>query len=323
MLPDSFTKSMKNQLEGSKPSLRQLLHAEMGGYKPERPLHNIHASDLTYEEKPYCPRLNAICLLDGISPPDRYIDTCLQYTFEMGEQMHEMARCKLLKKYAVGYWRCPHCKHTTNTLGLQPESCFSCGTKPFQFEYIEVRFKCQQTGASGAIDCLIKLPTRPKLVILELKSIVHHTDSASVVDFKTLKAPLAEHELRTNLYMRLVENSENNLKDFIDVNNAMVFYMTKGYGIKDPDLEKEAISDKMTPFKEYWIDRNDKATDPYINKAIPMKRFVEHGIIPHKIQNESHCDKCKLKTVCDSNKYPEGGQTDFHLKGNYPHVSNN
>lgn len=308
----SFMQSVENQLTDLKPSLRQLLHAQMGGYAPERPLHNIHASDLTYEEKPYCPRLNALCLLNGITPPDRYVNTCLAYTFELGEQMHELARSNLLKKYIAGYWKCPHCKHTTQTVGYQPKTCEMCGIEPFQFQYVEVRFKCEVTGASGAIDCLIKFPNAPKMHIVELKSIVHKTDSSGVMDFVSLKAPLAEHGLRTNLYMRLADNSANNLSDFIDLQNALVFYMTKGYGYKDPTLEMEAISDTMTPFKEFWVKRDDSKTDYYINKAIPMKTFTEQGIMPPPIDDKSACEKCKMKHQCETT-YPAGVQTDFKV----------
>ncbi|MGI4990995.1 hypothetical protein ACRXCV_00055 (plasmid) [Halobacteriovorax sp. GFR7] len=236
--------------------------------------------------------------------------------------MHEMARCKILKDYVVGYWKCPHCKHTTSTIGFQPKSCYNCHTTPFQFIYVEVRFKCKVTGASGAIDCLLKFPNKPKLVVCELKSIIHKSEAASTPDFVTLKAPLAEHGLRTNLYMRLIENSENNLRQFIDVKNAMVFYMTKGYGYKDPELDKEPISDKMTPFKEYWVTRNDSKTDFYVNRAIPMKNFLEHGIMPPRIDDPA-CEKCKFNHVCMGNQYPPNMQTQWHLNGSFTHDNHN
>lgn len=321
MTQPSFMAHLKNQLEDQLPSLRQLLHAEMGGFKSARPLYNIHASDLTYEEKVYCPRLNAMCLLEDKTPPDQYVNTCLQYTFDLGEQMHELARCSLLKKYVVGYWKCPHCKHTTNTIGFQPDNCYNCGITPFQFQYVEVRFKCAVTGASGAIDCLLKFPNKPKLVVVELKSIIHKSDSKATPSFVELKAPLGEHGLRTNMYMRLIENSVQNLKQFIDVENAMVFYMTKGFGYKDPTLEKEPISDSMTPFKEYWVKRNDAETEYYVNRAIPMKNFLEFGIVPDRIDDAAACEACKMKSLCDSNNYPPQMQTQWHLQGSFGHGS--
>ncbi|MDH5185035.1 MAG: hypothetical protein OEX12_14220, partial [Gammaproteobacteria bacterium] len=217
-----FMKSAAEVLTGNgKPSLRAYLHTRMTGLRSPRSIMRIHASELTKPDT-YCPRETSLHLITGRDRPDDYINTCLQYTFDLGDALHDLLRDTWARDIVFGDWRCKHCdKRYYQT--RYPKSCTGCGRSRFMYE--EVRFKSLVSGASGGLDLLVKLPGVDKLVIVEAKTIKHD-------DWKVLKAPQAEHELRTNYYMRLVDESDNNLGEFIDTEQALVIYMTKGYGGK-------------------------------------------------------------------------------------------
>ena len=99
-------------------------------------------------------------------------------------------------------------------------------------------------------------------------------------DFKKLEAPLAEHRLRTNLYLRCIDESSDELRSHVRTDIAKVLYVSKGgYGCSDESVCKWGFRDqKYSPFKEFTITRNDADTQSYCDKALALKVFRDNPL---------------------------------------------
>ena len=111
----------------------------------------------------------------------------------------------------VGDWRCRNCR-VPMQFHTRPSTCGVCGNG--EWDYEEIQFRSGVSGISGSIDMLWRNPTG-KLRIIEIKSIKQD-------QFVALKGPIAEHRLRTNLYMRCVEESKQDWKNAVDTQKALV-----------------------------------------------------------------------------------------------------
>ncbi|NOQ30175.1 MAG: hypothetical protein GQ570_03535 [Helicobacteraceae bacterium] len=197
------------------------------------------------------------------------------------------------KDIAVGVWKCDHCS-TESSFGKHPQTCQVC--KRSDWKYIEPRFMSEVCGASGGIDLLVSLPGEKKLRVVEIKTIDKDM-------YKTLVAPLAEHTLRTNLYLRLVEESNSPYKTMVNTKEGMVFYMVKGFGTKDTTLTDFAIMDApFSPFKEFFVKRNDDHTDAVVEKAKQLHDWRNQVTgLPARICSTNVCkraSKCTVKKYC-------------------------
>jgi hypothetical protein len=284
-------------------SIRQFLHATLPKLEPARDHANLHASDLLkkglFEDKEFCPREYALLDTLKLKRPDEFLHTSNQKVFAEGNTaanwlIHKMADAGI----AVGHWDCKYC-HTRYKFQKRPSECKECCHTDFQ--YIEVRFRSQESDISGGIDIFVDLG-EPKLRIAELKTMMD-------TDFKKLVAPLAEHKWRTNLYMRLVEDSNSKFRHKINTKEALVFYMCKGgFGYQDDELIEEGIRDSLySPFKEYRVARDDDTTQTKWNHAKALKRFRDgKGKLPKGICPTSACKRaqsCSVKNQCFSAKF--------------------
>lgn len=275
------------------------LHANMAAYEPPRPATRIHASDITNEETPYCPREHALADLFPDTRKPKAVGTALRYTFDMGNSLAELLCNKWALPIAVGDWTCVRCNQL-HTFQKRPGWCSSCGAED-AFRYEEVRFISKTSGASGGIDLLVDLNTGP-LEVVELKSI-------KADDFKTLMAPKPEHRLRTNLYLRLIEDSDHPMRGHINTERARVLYMMKGFGVKTDGMKFKHPDTAFSPFKEFSVVRDDTATGVYMNKARALKLFRETGTIPSGICPNVLCKRaqgCSSVKACFSGKYDPG-----------------
>jgi hypothetical protein len=139
---------------------------------------------------------------------------------------------------------------------------------------------------SGSIDLIADLGL-PKHVIVEIKSMDKD-------QFAELIAPLAEHRIRTSLYLRIIEGSDSPYKDRIDLTHARIIYVSKGYGKKGED-------GKFSPFKEYVITRNDDAIEDYVEKAKMVKLYEDTGMIPYGVCKNTfvgRVKKCHCSKAC-------------------------
>lgn len=273
-------------------TLSKYLQENLEGYSKARSVNRIHASDLTKDDPQFCPREIALLRITGKSRKDQFIGQALKVTFAIGEAYHDMIRNVWLRNIAVGEWKCPHCDHTIGFSKLPKIACPNCGSN--KWEYKEVGFKSTELDITGSIDFIADLQLQ-KSVIVEIKSMDKD-------QFSDLIAPLAEHRIRTNLYLKIIESSESNLKDRITLDHARVIYVSKGYGKKD-------INGKFTPFKEYIVTRNDESLEPYVKKAIMMKKFTDEGVIPCgvcKNSFDSRMKSCLAAPVCFGMSYPAG-----------------
>lgn len=295
----NFMKKLSDHVNNAG-TLRAYLHDQMAGYDEPRSRLITHASDLTNDEVEFCPRERALQLYTGSKSKGRYIDPCLTYTFAMGHYMAEMLIEEWLGDIVVGDWVCTHCKMALVFSKRPKVACKNCGGT--HWKYKEIRVKDETTGVSCGLDLLVKLPNRPKLQLIEIKTMIKD-------QWKALKAPLAEHRLRTNLYLRVASGSD--YRNQIDTKQGILFYMIKGYGGSvDEDLSKEGITDKMTPFKEFVVTRNDEDTEIYFKKGRAVQVYKDTGVAPEGVCETYDCKRaksCEMRAKCFSGDFKSGG----------------
>ena len=279
-------------------SIKYLLHRHLSGYDPARPLTRVHASELTKEEG-FCPRFYALADVTKEKGKDRWLTTSENVTFHMGRVLQDsVVNWFADMGKAICHWKCVACNHL-HEFQTRPVKCDACGVK--RFDPVEVRFQSAVTGASCGVDMLLGLG-EAKLRPVELKTMDKD-------QFKTLLAPLAEHKLRTSLYLRLIEESEQPWSNMVSTEKATVFYISKGgYGCADPELKKWGLTEQYSPFKEFTIGRDDKQTDDPSLRAKVVKDFrdgkvgMPKGICPSAMSGRAKY--CQFRTVCFSGDHP-------------------
>lgn len=273
-------------------TLSRYLQENLEGYSKARSVNRVHASDLTKDNPAFCPREIALMRITGKKRKDQFLGQALKVTFAIGESYHDMIRNVWLRNIAVGNWKCPHCEYKIEFSKLPKIKCPTCGSD--KWVYDEVGFKSTELDITGSIDFIADLQMQ-KSVIVEIKSMDKD-------QFAELIAPLAEHRVRTNLYLKIIDSSESKLKERITLDHARVIYVSKGYGKKD-------INGKFTPFKEYIVQRNDDVLEPYTKKAIMMKKFTDEGVIPCGVCKNSFDPRikaCLAAPDCFGMSYPAG-----------------
>jgi len=287
------------------PPLIAALEKRLAGTQPARPYARIHASMLTYGGKKYCPREVALCDITGKSPKDEYINATLQATFDMGWKIHHMVTDNWLNHIAVGHWKCVRCQ-SLSPFGPYPQQCggrypLSRGGAPCTsqgpFEYEEENFQHRELKHTGSIDMLADLSDHgyDKLIAVEIKSIDKD-------EFKELKAPKAEHRVRSQLYLDIIANSDSEVRDMVDHTSARVLYVSKGFGAKS--------NGKVTPFKEFEVKASEKAVAPYLNLARDVTlNWRRDGKIPSGVCSNAfsaRAKQCACAVECWSGNYEAG-----------------
>ena len=125
--------------------------------------------------------------------------------------------------------------------------------------------------------------------------------------FKELKGPLAEHRLRTNLYLRIMAESSSPWSNTINHEKATVLYISKGgWGCADPQLKEWGLKEQFSPFKEFEIARDDSQTDDLADRARTVKEFragkvgMPFGICATALVPRAM--KCPLRAACFSRR---------------------
>jgi hypothetical protein len=287
-----FLENAVKKAHGPTHSIIQALKEHLGKPLKARSHKEIHASDLTKEH--FCPR--EVALLDTLilTRKDQHVGTAMRVTFDVGELTAKAFTDKWLRDKVVGDWYCLRCAAMRRFVKYPDptDSTGGCSTLGHLWEHMEIRFKDEYFQYSGAIDCILDLGA-PKLTIVELKIMAPEM-------FAKLEAPLAEHRIRTNLYMNLVENSKHPNKDKINTKWAKILYISRGYG-------KKGESGEVLPFKEFDVERNDDDLETPLGKALAVKHFRVTGQIPGGICPFSYSPEAKSCTVnnqCFSGKYP-------------------
>lgn len=264
-------------------SPRFLLHQHLVRVEKARSYSKVHASDLM-GRRDFCPREYALGLKYMNPRDDERLSTAESVTFAYGYAVEGLVRRWYREMdRAHGNWECVACAKLFEFQRC-PHKC-SCGSKAF--EYREITFTCQQSGVTCRPDLFIDFG-RPKLTVLEIKSIDKD-------EFKKLAAPLAEHKWRTNLYMRIIENSDSEFKAKIDTTSAFVLYVTKGgYGVKDNQVKTWKLLDgDFSPMKEFPVERDDSQTTELLQRAAMVQEYKKTGKVPLGICPTSLCQRAK------------------------------
>ena len=266
----------------------QLIRDNLSGFKKERSHKTVHASSVT--KSGFCPRLYALLDIHGEKPKDTYLPAALQATFDVGNAVGDLVREEWVGDASVGNWHCKKC-NTMKTFQHKPAKNIPCSNYGYcDWKYEEIAFECIDTGVSGSIDLIIDLGN-PKYTIVELKIIAPTL-------FEKLAAPLAEHRIRTSLYINLIEHSNHAYKGAIDVQNAKILYVSRAHGKKHPEYGE------VLPFKEFDIKRDDASTEKMLNLAKQVKTFREDGIMPDRVCEDNSCPlakECSMRKECWSN----------------------
>ena len=279
-------------------SVKFLLHQHLNGPEKGRPLTNIHASELTKPEG-FCPRAYALSDVTKQKPANRWLTTSENITFHLGRVMQDsVVEWMAEMGKTIGHWRCIACSYL-HQFQSRPFKCDQCQHKVFKPE--EVRFVSAVTGASCGVDMLVALG-EPKLVPIELKTM-------AADQFKTLLAPLAEHKLRTNLYLRIIAESDHPWASMVSTERARVLYISKsGYGCADDELKKWGLKESFSPFKEFEIARDDSQTEEPARRSKVVKDFrdgkvgMPKGVCPSALAGRAK--GCAFKGACFSGDHP-------------------
>lgn len=266
-------------------TLIQVLIKNMGRYYPERSHEVIHASDVTKPE--FCARKFRLLDHTGVKQSDSYISAALRATFDIGSMVADKLVEDWIGSYAQGHWQCSRCG-LKSSFGIQPDKACTAGIGKCKWKYQEVRFLSESTHIDGSIDLLADLGG-PKLKVVELKTIKPD-------DFDKLAAPLAEHRLRTRLYLKIIEDSTNPIRLRLDTQSAKILYVSKGFGKMHPDYGQ------IVPFKEFDVQRDDESIAEYIQHGLDVKLHRETKTIPiKKVCPSVACPtakSCPVKAQC-------------------------
>jgi hypothetical protein len=262
-MPAGWLKNAVVDGNAPKMSIIHRLKTNVGGYQKSRGYTVVHASDVT---KPnFCPR--HIALLDVLKKkaPDEYISSALQATFDVGNATARLVTDHWLGEYAVGNWVCESCGEQRSFCKKPANGCKKLGS--CAWHYREVIFESQEYGVRGSIDVMVDLGVLA-LNVTELKIIKPE-------DFADIKAPLAEHTIRTALYLKIIADSDSPYREKINLHEARVLYASRGYGKKNLDHNGEIL-----PWKEYVVKRDDERVQPLLNMAKQVKIFREDPAHP-------------------------------------------
>jgi hypothetical protein len=279
-------------------SLKYLLHNYLSGPDDGRPFAVIHASDLTKEEG-LCPRAYALADVTKAKPHGSWLVTSEVVMYRMGhDQQDAVVNWFADMGRAIGHWQCLACNHL-HEFQKRPQKCVACDSQAFRPK--EVRFTSAINGASCGIDMLAALGDT-KLVPVEIKTM-------AAEQFKGLLAPLAEHRLRTNLYLRIIRESAHSWSDQVNTSKAIVLYIQKGgYGCADPQLKTWGLHEQFSPFKDYEIKRIDSETDVLAARAKVVTDFRAGNVgMPVGLCSTAmskRASTCQFKTKCFAGDHP-------------------
>lgn len=286
---------------GPKELLKKYLHETLSGIDPPRTHKRIHASDVSNTDKEFCPRESALLDATKHKKAGQFLGTAMRYTFDLGSAMADLLCNRWAVDLVVGDWKCQGCGVVAQFC-KKPKHCSECNCKNLLYQ--ELRFTSQVSGISGGIDLMLHLPGTTKYRVVEAKSLDKDY-------FKKLETAYAEHRFRTNLYMRVIEESDSPWKGMIDTKNAIVFYMMKGYGTKTDFMKEAGIKDTpFSPFKEFKVKRNDEETEDVTLIAKQLYEFrkgtsgMPDRICPNTLAPRAA--SCTVRGVCFSKKYPVG-----------------
>jgi len=287
LTPGSWLKQAIHQTNKPKESVIAALKRHLGGPQQGRTRDVVHASDVTRPD--FCPRRWAFFDLFAKKTEIEFLSTALDFTFQMGLATETMLVEEWAGDAAIGNWECRKC-NAQRTMVCKPNGYCKDGSKHW-WAYRQVQFEAG--GMSGSPDVLFDVGA-PKLVVTEVKTL-------NPTDFDVLVMPQPEHRLRTNLYLKLVAESNSVYKDKINQAEGRVLYVSRGYG------KLNAQWNEILPFKEYIVKREDAPLVTLLQKARAVQLFREEQKMPSGICGtalDPIAKKCSVCQECFSGQHP-------------------
>lgn len=281
-------------LKATKPtqSVIGVLKLHLGGPRPGRSMKVLHASDVTKTD--FCPRRWAFFDVLDKDPPMDQVSTALAVTFDMGLAAERMLVEEWAGESVVGNWLCRYCGDQRSMVSHPSGHCKDGRKHWWQYRQLVVN-ETDLHGIQGGIDALFNIGA-PQLVVTEIKIL-------NTKEFEDILVPMPEHRLRTSLYLRILDESQHPFRDKINLTEARVVYISRGYGKLHPQWNE------ILPFKEFIVKRNDADLAEALKRAEELKTFRQTGLMPHGICMTAF-DKiakgCSVCQVCFSGQYPAG-----------------
>ena len=282
------------------------LHRSMARIDTPRPYDRIHASDVTNEE--WCHRRHALLWYNKMQGEGSFVGTATDLVWAQGRNLANYVIHKLKTvDIAIGDWRCANCGAMIR-YSKHPGYCRSCTCKSFLYE--EVRVTSPISGVSCGLDLIVDLPARKKNLLVEIKTI-------DKVKFQGLKAPLAEHRVRTQIYLRSVAESVEKHAEFIETEEARILYISKGgYGEKSKKPKEWGLKDQAyTPFKEFVVQRDDESVESYMKNPKELYEFQTKVAgwpqRPCATAYSNRAQGCEVKDLCFSGSEPGEKPSDW------------
>lgn len=212
-------------------------------------------------------------------------------------------------RMAIGDWKCPRCG-VLHLACHRPEVCVQCDVSiaPSRWLYEEIRVEGKKTGISCGVDLITPILNLTKFQIVEIKTIDKD-------EFKKLVLPLAEHRVRTKLYVRQFLDSDHDLAGYI-YHKAKLLYISKGGWGQDQFKHLKSLgvyNERFSPYKEFEFDVGLGDEDADVlrceEEATKVKTFREEGVLPDGPCATAFCNRaqqCEVMGACFSGKFPEG-----------------
>lgn len=253
-------------------TIEDILRANLSKPTVKRGYTNIHASDLTKPD--YCPRMVALWRQGERKKQMEKLNSTLAMTFRMGNAVAQMITEDIGGDSIWGDWECRSCGTMVKNSFKPPQHDCMMGAT---WRYEEIVFEHIESGASGSVDAFFDL-LDGLLTVTELKII-------SPDEFESLKMPLWEHSVRTKLYLEIIANSNHPMLHKIKLDSAKVFYTCRTHGKK--------VNGRITPFKEFTVERDPDKVQIYLDKARQIKMHEETGEYPAPLCPHLDCKEAR------------------------------
>ena len=291
MVPVSWLHNALHKATRPKQSIISVLKQQLGGPQRGRSMKVLHASDVTKVD--FCPKKWALFDLFEKDPPMDTIATAMDVTYQMGLVTERLLIEEWAGTAVVGNWRCRWCSEQRSMVP-KPGGCCKTGEKHW-WQHLQMVVEAPEYGIQGGIDALFNIGA-PQLIVTELKTL-------NPVEFDTIVVPFPEHRLRTNLYLKILDESHHPHKEKICTTEARVLYISRGYG------KLNAEWNEILPFKEFVVKRNDADLAEFLKRATALKTFRQSGLIPAGIcatALDKIAKKCSVCQPCFSGQYVAG-----------------
>ena len=287
----SWLRNAIHQATKPQHSIIGVLKQHLGGPQRGRSMKILHASDVTKIN--FCPRRWAFFDLFEKEAASDYVATAMDVTYQMGLATETMLIEEWAGEAAVGNWKCRWCG-AQRTMVPHPDGHCNSGKKHW-WQYVQMLIEVPTHGIQGAPDVLFNIGA-PQLVLTEIKTM-------NPTEFDEILMPLPEHRLRTSLYLWMLEHSQHPYRNKINLQEARVLYVSRGYG------KMNATWNEILPFKEHVVQRQDLDLNEFIKRAAALKAFRTIGLMPQGICTtalDKIAKKCSMNAQCFSGQYPAG-----------------